>query len=491
MHAWKKRILWGLPIAVAAAYAAILLTNGDLPTFFAHQAWGSRMYANVWQHMLQGNMMIDPQFAVGEYFVAAPDRLVVYFGVMPVIWHALASLLFINTYVINVTNLSMVLAAMLAVGSIWYAVRLLAGGVRHIQLLGASVVAALLFASPFSYLLVWSWTYHEVIIWALAWAFVFVATYSLWLFAPARKNRWWGVWLGLAVGMAMLCRPSLGLAIAVPYAALCGFAIWRRWRDKQDVDWRLLWPGVIVCSVLAITVMAVNYGRWSSPFTFVRLEQNIQLVELFPERRAAIQHTGEFNLARLPTAALYYFVPTGDNFQKTFPFITPDRTLDNFNHTVHFDYIEGSRLPITLSMPYLLLLAALGAVGLWRMRSQRTLALWLLAGGVIAAIALGSVYALSLRYSVEFLPSVLFLALLYLAALKKKVIPKPGRYSAIALVIVGICSLYIGAVTMLAYKEFVWDVPPAVRSELRQTLRYQPTPAETKHIINGQRFPVY
>lgn len=486
MQVWVRRLVWwGLPTFFVVLYTALLLTNGQLTDFFQPKSWGSLLYANMWDHFLHGNAFIDPQYATGEYFIVG-NHMVTYFGAMPALIRALGTIFFDNAYLFNMTNLSMVLAVALALGSVWYAVRRVAAGRPWLILLGTSIVAAILFASPVSYLLVWSWTYHEVIVWAVAWALLFVSLYTLWLFDKQSVGRGHFALMGLAVGMAVLCRPTMGLTLAVPYASLCVLAL------RQRAVWRLAWPGMALCAVLALITLGINYQRWGNPLTFVQLDRNVQLVELYPERAAAIRQSGEFNTSRLASSFYYYFVPSGANFQKSFPFVTPDRQLDGFESAPQYDYIEGSRVPLPLSMTYLIVLAGLGVLSIrYFGKTQKMTIGWLLAGSLLTCGALLAVYAVALRYTAELVPPAVFLGLVYIVALRRGLVAAPKRWMVGGLIGVAIVSLCMTVVTTIAYKEFVWNVPPPVREEIRQFINYRPTTHETKHIINGVRFPVY
>ncbi len=482
-------LTWILPGLVIAIFVILDLTNGNPATFFSTGAWGSLLYANSLDHLLHGNLWVDPQFAPGEYFLAG-QHTVVYFGIMPIVLRAIVGLFFPDIYGYGLANLSMLVAVLLGLGSVWYTIRRIVHK-RSMVVLGSCVVLAILFASPLSYLLVWAWTYHEIIIWGLTWALVFTSLYALWIFDRQQFRRWHSLLMGASVGMAMLSRPTMGLTLVLPYAFLVvrTFMAPRSTRDVRDIG--LILPGVIACGVLAIAVLAVNTERWGSPFTFVRIGQNVQFVQLYPDRRAAIARAGEFNVDRLPTSLYYYLVPSADNLSRRFPFVTPDRELPFAAQAPQYDYIEGSRVPLPLSMTFLLLLAVMGAYNLRRFkRHERSYMWWFLGGAGLTATALLTVYAVALRYSAEFIPSVVFMALMYIIALDRRARPPPKRLW-IILVITGCVSLYMTTVTAIAYKQFVWDVPPVNRAAAQHLLNYSPAPTETKHVINGQRYPVY
>lgn len=493
MNIWLKRALvWGIPGLFVALYGAVWLTNENLATFFDHTAWGSKLYANIWVHMLQGNSLIDPQYANGEYFIVAADHIVTYFGVMPAFIRAIADIFMSDVYAVSLTNFSMVLALLVTLGSVGYAVKRLAKASKNALIIGIGIIAALLFASPISYLLVWSWTYHEVIMWGVAWATLFVSIFSVWVFDPKHVTRWHGALMGVAVGMAMLSRPTVGLMLAVPFAFLLGRATFLRFRSNKATQFNLLWPGAIACAVLALVVMVVNYQRWGSPFTFVKIDRNVQFVELYPERATAINKAGEFNINRVPTSLFYYTVPSGGNLKSSFPFVTLDSELKEFNKAPQYDYIEGSRLPITVSALLFLVLAGFGIYGFRTLKKEEKLAgYWLLGGAAVSVMSLLMVYAVSLRYTAEFMPVLVFLALVYVVALQRKAVPAPGKKTWAALGSVAIVALYITFVATVQYKQFVWDVPMPAREKAAEFIKFTPTDRDTKHIINGVRFPEY
>lgn len=493
MNKWQRRgLVWGLPAVAIGLVVALALTNGSLHDFFKPLAWGSLLYANSWDHLIHGNLFIDPGYANGEYFLVQGGHVVTYFGVMPIIVRAFGGLLVHNLYALSLTNLSMVVATLLALGSVWYAVRRLGSHSRHTYTLGLSIVLMLLLGSPMSYLLVWSWTYHEVILWGLAWALLFTSLYALWIFDRQRITKWHTTLMGLAVGMAVLSRPTISLTLIVPFAFICIHAGLAAFRTGQRHNLKLLMPGIIICGALGIAAMWINYQRWGSPFTFVRIDQNVQFVELYPQRREDIKKSGEFNIVRLPFSLYYYLVPSLGNVSTNFPFITLDRELTIMNHAPHYDYIEGSRVPITLSMTYLVALAILGAFSLRVFkRAERHGIYWFLGGAALTFGTLVTVYAVALRYSAECIPAVVFLALTYLVALRQGAMPRLGGKSKLLLLTMAAISLYCTFITAVAYKQFVWDVPSPVRFALQKFIHYSPAPGETKHIIDGKRFSIY
>jgi len=493
MNKWLRlSLVWGIPAVVVTLFAALMLTNGNLFAFFDHNTWGSKLYANIWEHLLHGNSLIDPQYAPGEYFLVGANQMVTYFGAMPVVVRAIADIFLPNVYDVNLANLSMVLALLLALGSVWYAVQRLAHGSRNLLLLGAAIVLAILFASPVGYLFVWGWTYHEVIMWGVAWALLFTSVFTMWVFDYAAATRWHGVLMGLAVGMAMLSRPTIGLMLAVPFAFVCVRAALHKFRHNNGREFRLLLPGAMVCAVLGLAVAGINYQRWGNPFAFVKIDRNVQFIELYPERGEAIRTAGEFNINRIGSSLFYYSVPSAGNVSKQFPFVTLDSELDAFNQVAQYDYIEGSRLPITLSMPLLLVFAGYGVWALTRLKPhERRASYWLLAGAACTFVALLAVYATALRYTAELVPVFVFLGLVYLVGLQRGVVSRPSKKTLVAFAVTACVSLYITFVTAVAYKQFVWDVPANVRAQAQQFIHYMPTDRDTKHIINGKRFPVY
>jgi hypothetical protein len=65
---------------------------------------------------------------------------------------------------------------------------------------------------------------------------------------------------------------------------------------------------VAILAALLIAVGTVNYYRWGRPMTFADLTVYIGYVEQ-PDRLTRVHLYGLFNLARIPLALLYYFLP--------------------------------------------------------------------------------------------------------------------------------------------------------------------------------------
>jgi hypothetical protein len=346
------------------------------------------------------------------------------------------------------------------------------------------------FASPISYVAAWGWIYHEALIWGVAWTIAFLAFFAVWTFGKTADRRvWQAVVMGLAAGGAMLSRPTVALTAAVPFAYLMARALWDSVLRRRRKEFRLLWPGLAVFAALVGLLLLVNYQRWDNPFLFAKLGQHAALSKGDPKRGEALKENGEFNANRLVPSLEYYTLPSAGNAIKTWPFVVPDQQLASLKHPPQYDYIEGARVPLTLSMSFLLVFAALGT---WRLRKlrapERWAALAVVAGGTLTALSMLTVFAVALRYSAEFLPIAVFLGLVYLVT-----IPRRGKTSWKSFGILGallVCSVFTTQITTLEYKVLRQDFPSDQdRAALRTTLHYPYEAGSIIFVINQKRHP--
>lgn len=485
---------WGIAVALLGAifYYVWLLTSGSLRTFFANDPY-SGIYPNLLQHAMGGDFGIDPQYAFREYFIGNEGMPTVYFGFMPVFIRALAWIFNDNIYSYSLGNLSIVFAMALAMGALVYSLhqlKLFQGKTKYYSHL---LIGALVFASPIAYLGVWGRIHNEVISWGVAWGIIFVSFYGLWLFtSEAGRKAWWATVMGVSVGMCVLSRPTIALTIAIPFAYLVFHALLVLVRRRKANELKMLFPGIACALALVCFAMFINYQRWGNPLTFVKMDRHIELLKENPRRGSDLREAGEFNPNRLSSSAFYYLVPNADNISKNWPYIEIDHSLSSFTDVPQYDYIEGSRVPISLSALFLIVFASYGVIRirtLWAAEMYASFAL--LAGGIATLLSLFSVYAVALRYSVDIMPAVLFCVMLALVVIARQPKAKPLWWEATVFGVF-LLSIYLTTITCLQYKVISGqiDLPSDFKRRLAQSIHFFPKKEAKLFIINGDPAPI-
>jgi hypothetical protein len=271
--------------------------------------------------------------------------------------------------------------------------------------------------------------YEEVILWAYAFAAVFV-----YFAVKGIVNRGFGVGtlcgMALCAGLALLTRVSTGIGVVVamvllllvlaaePYAAQCtaesaDFAAGRRSpvrRFLRALAARCtLLPAGILAALMAATG-TVNYFRWGNPATFANWDLYLGWSQA-PDILERMHTYGTFNIVRIPFNLVYYF----------FPFWVV--------HATNSDLLLEGRWGRTLAAIELppgsflltdmlaLCFIALLTIALWKRRSRGlppagrwalAVAIGLLAPCILMLTAMWVAY----RYRMEFYPEIEFLAFL-------------------------------------------------------------------------------
>lgn len=475
--------------ALGLAYYALLLTTGRIKDLFDMDPY-SQLYPNLWEHGLQGNFGIDPQYAFREYFINQQGDPTVYFGFMPAMLRGIAGIFNGDIYGYNLGNLSILLAVtlcMAAVGYALYSLRLLQAKTDRYAL---GFFAAILFASPLAYTAIWGRVHNEVIAWSTSWGIIFVAFYALWVFGKAPQRRYWqAAVMGAAVGFALMTRPTVAITLVVAFAFLVGNGLWSYYRHKKLRELQLLLPGIICAVLLGTFTMLINYQRWGNPLTFVQMERHVELLKENPQRGEDLLKAGEFNANRLPSSVAYYFIPSQDNLSQEWPFVEIDQRLSIMQSAPQYDYIEGSRVPIIVSALFLVVIAVFGISRIRQFKlTQQYASLALLTGGGITLLALCAVYAVSLRYSNDLLPLIVFGGFMCLIYLKEKPLPKFGAIGWHVLLLV---SIGLTLITNLQYKIISGQIglSPEFRTNLSRRINFPPENDAKIFIINGMSHP--
>jgi hypothetical protein len=318
-----------------------------------------------------------------------------------------------------------------------------------------------------------SFTYHEAIIWAGAFALLFTWT-VLNYFARPR-----GRLLALAALFAFMSfhsRPTVGAGVLLGLGAITAILIWRRLinRDaarsslgfeatKNPMSHALI--GLIAIFLTVGVYFGINYAKFHT-FNGVPL-QYYDFYKLIPIR---MQLTGgrQIHFENIPTTVATYLGGSGGfaiNTQFPWIFLTTRPVIIG---SPAIDIVEGySSYPA--SMPALCLLAVAGVVALVRgtdrtTRSLRLPALAVLIGGGIMLTTVG----ITERYLHDFYPALILLGAVGVARIEAA--PNAVRNTAVIAVLTGI-SIYLNCAFSLVHQRTTTGSSPAKQAEFAHLQR--------------------
>ena len=254
------------------------------------------------------------------------------------------------------------------------------------------------------------WVFSEAIMWGVA--SCTLVQYRLFreLEASSQRNQWW---LGGALALAALNRPTLGLGCILVVAAVIAVRATRHRRFGTD-EWRL--AGVSLVSLaLLIAPNLIRFGRVLGP------PMELQVLSQVDEQRKAMlaYAGGDFVDPRyLPTNLLTYLRPDGLSISTSFPFFDAPHQLPHVVGGAIYD-ITYRTPSLPAALPLLFGLGVVGAVlGALAVRRQpATRWLFVLASvGLPAAATLLIWGFLAPRYLADFVVTLLPLGLIGLAA---------------------------------------------------------------------------
>lgn len=316
---WVFVLLWLVP----SFYYLLLLTDGHFDLF--RPITLGMTFNDMLAHLLRRQFDVSPE-AIGYEGIVHDGRTYAYFG----IYCALLRLPLVaisRLHDVDITVASVGIAASLSWLFRLLAIRLVLSDAPEKTIstfLAGSLVAAFALQGE-SIQFLNPTVYQEVIQWAGALGSLFVflvvrlvtsARSSAFLMSPA---------LAIVAGLALLARVSTGLGLYLAaglmllvYIARCSETAMADDRPglHRIWDWQRAFVAVThssrfatISAILAFFVLCVcivNYNRWGSPLTFADLRSQFREV---PERLLRLERYGEFNFARLPWGAQYYFFP--------------------------------------------------------------------------------------------------------------------------------------------------------------------------------------
>ncbi len=262
--------------------------------------------------------------------------------------------------------------------------------------------------------------YQEVVLWAVAFAAVFVY-FAIKGLVTQRFDAGTLSAMALSAGLALLTRVTTAIGLILALGMLLLVLTWQSSATTEDghrrpiQDWlrsllnrRILIPLGILAVCIVLTAV-VNYFRWGNPLTFADFKLYIMKIK-YPDRVLRDDIYGMFNLKRIPFTLIYYFLPIWAYQTDSGNFL--------FEHTQTrlFDCVElpPSTLFLTDLLP--LCLIALLIVALWsrRSRSLPPARQWvaIAVGLAFPGILMLTYTYVAYRYRMEFYPEIDFLAFL-------------------------------------------------------------------------------
>jgi hypothetical protein len=402
-------------VAFMLLYYGALITHGSFN--FLHREDIGLTFNSMLEHLLHGYFDVDPD-AIGIEGFLRDGRVYSYWGIFCAIIR-LPLLAFKEGLMTDVTRLSCLIAICLA------GAMKLRAAVFVRRCCQPSPVSEWAFALLAIYIVLGgaqvgylrAFIHQEVIFWAAALgaAFVYCAVKGV----LARFTLGLLSWMSLLAGLALLTRVSTGLGL---YAAM-GFllpvliidaAVRNESVSRRSLVSRLLTatlsrqvlaPTAILVGFLVATGL-VNFFRWGSPTTFADYS-------LYLDPRPLNGNTyGLFNIARIPFALGYYFVPI-------WVFEGTDGKLLFEAEQTRLFYSDSVELPPSsffltdlLPMVFIVFLA----VSILRRQSLRAISLGqllaLAAGLAVPGVLMLTAIALAYRYRMDFYPEIDLLAFL-------------------------------------------------------------------------------
>ncbi len=402
-----SRLQWALLAFMLVFYGALM-----------RGAWGHSEQTVAWNytfnsmlaHLVHGQFDVDPQIVGWEEGFLRNGRTYAYFGIWPAFLRL--PLWIIGRMDVDLVLPSCIVAACIAGMAKVRAVLLVRRHAAQNPIAGSAVFLMLLYvlfggggignlnASM----------YLEVILWAYAFASIFVCLAVKGILNRSFSTRSLCA-MALCAGLALNTRVSTGIGLIVAFALLLiALAIARAAR-------RTLLPAGILSAFMAVSG-TVNYFRWGGPFTFANWDLYLDWAAS-PGSPAwwlspilvKIHAYGAFNLVRIPFNLVYYFCPFWSLRD-----IDDGALFDNYWGRT----MNGIELPPSsffLTDLFVFCFIALLAVALWRRRargvspaarSAAAVAIGLLAPCMLMLTAMWVAY----RYRMEFYPEFQFLAFL-------------------------------------------------------------------------------
>ena len=445
----KKLLLIVLVLLLSIIVMAFtyIVTNGDM-NLLVRESFGCT-FTSAWDNLLKGRFDVDP-YCIGFEAFVRDGKTYTNFGIFPALLRGIIELFFKRGDT-DWSRISCILAATIIV--IFCTLAYLSNALKNSKdsitvyfytlLFGLTIA----FGSPVVILLSSAFIYHEVILWGLAWACVFI-----WAFIKFINGKIVSpvllLTMSLSSGLALLSRVTFGLHIIFIFVLLMLVVIFAvvdsiltnkiikktleiiQWsKPKMSLSQATF---VLTCGIIPLLLcisfsLKVNFEKWGDPFCFCSYKY---YPHFSPTDLQNIERTGVFNLYRIPYSAAFYFIPSKEYFSLDFPFLRIAYCSEIFNalkkssfKSIREIYFYGPEwgTPLTINSPYLVFISILGLFILARNRDLIKLISFLVF--LLHSIFYLGFYGISIRYLGEFIPLLVFCSIhsfQFIAKLKNK-----------------------------------------------------------------------
>lgn len=409
---------------------------------------------------LQGKASI-PDGAVVYESIRVGDKNVIYFGPFPALLRIPFLLLFPSTFGL-LAPLLCSLGGLFATSALLFVFREATNRPRKIFGRFSPFLLTLIFAlgSPILYLVAVPTVYQEAILWALG--------FSLWAIAIYYRAtiRGWNtgalVLLSICTGGAILSRltfglPLLGLMLAGIFLTF--------WNDRKNLVSSKALKSLLLIAVPLMLAgsfqLWYNTARFGSPLTFLTWKGYEMESQQAREKRAA---QGSFNARRIPSSFYEYLGVHKDYLSPSFPYISPWSPARAGRSDLYFSDAGEATVSITIASPILILFSLIGIISLVRTKfSPLTYACIVFFG---QTVLICSWYYIAFRYTAEFLP---FFVVLALAALEGP-IQKTNRFIRGGILCIGLISIVTMGVSTARIVIYQTGIPESYREMLKGTI---------------------
>ena len=396
--------IFGFSLFLSAFIFYYILLGGKAFILFSDDPHGL-VYNSMLFHMLRGRWDVGPS-AIGQEAFVRDGLAYAYFGPFPALLR-LPLLVLPDWEQLHVERLSCLLAMMTAAAAQSAAV--LASLPRGRALVNQAVaplllVCVVLGGTPVAVSAKGALVYHEAILWAWAFASLFVAVGVTSLLQPGGPTTASLCLMALLAGLCLLTRVTTAIGLFVGLGLLLLRVLLRG--GQGGIARRLaqptLWaPGLILLAAV-LSAALVNLGRWGNPLVFADLHRQVFQIARYPDRVARLDRFGLFNVRRLGFGILYYFVPVWTDWLDAALPLKP-------RIAALFDALERPASSFLLTDPLSCWLAVLGLRSVVR-RTAFAGASLLAAGFAVPPVLMLMAWYMAFRYRVEFQPLLLMLA---------------------------------------------------------------------------------
>lgn len=402
-----------------------------------------------------------PDGAVIYENIRVGDKNVIYFGPFPALLRIPFLVLFPSTFGL-LAPLLCSLGGLFAASALLFVFREAANrpGKKCPPLTPFFLALIFTLGSPILYLVAVPTIYQEAILWALG--------FSLWATAIYYRAlvRGWStgtlVLLSICTGGAILSRLTFGL----PLLGLLLAGIFLTFRnDRENLFSTKTAKGLLVIAIPLLLAgsfqLWYNNTRFGSPLTFFSWKGYEMESAAVQAKRTAL---GSFNPKRIPFSFYEYLGIHKDYLSPSFPYISPWSPARKGRMDLYFSDEQEATVPISIASPVLILFSIFGIFSLARTKfSPLTFAAILFFG---QAALICSWYFIAFRYTAEFLPLFVVLAL---AALDGP-LSRSNRLVRTGVLCTGLLSIVTMGIATARVVIYQTGIPESYRETLRETI---------------------